>query len=321
MARPGRGARGLTRFPGPGAAVDAYRTPDERFANLPGFPFEPHYAEIDGLRMHFVDEGAGDPILLFHGEPTWSFLYRKMIPILTAAGHRAVAPDYFGFGRSDKPTDRAFYTYDRHVSSVTGLVEQLGLSRITVVVQDWGGPIGLRLAVEHRERVERLVVLNTGLSLSGEKWPTPAFMQWRSFAERAGLDLPVGFIVQGATATDLPPEVVAGYEAPFPTPEARTGAAMFPLLVPIAAGDPGLDAMLATRDGLRRWDKPALVLFSDGDPIFSTRVAHSMARTIPTAGEPQFVAGASHFLQEDKGEEIAERIVGFLAETGSGGQR
>jgi haloalkane dehalogenase len=295
--------------------LNVYRTPDEHFANLPGYPFEPRYAQIDGLRLHRVDEGAGDPILLFHGEPTWSFLYRRMIPILVAAGRRVVAPDYFGFGRSDKPTDRSFYTYDMHVETVTRLVAELDLSAITVVVQDWGGPIGLRFAVENAERVARLVVLNTGLSFPSERWPTPAFLQWRDFAERTGLELPVGFIVQGATLTALPPDVVAGYEAPFPTPGSKTGAAMFPLLVPIRDDDPGVAEMVATRDALGRWEKPALVLFSDRDPIFSTRVAHSMARTIASAGEPEFVTGASHFLQEDKGEEIAERIVRFLAET------
>jgi haloalkane dehalogenase len=295
--------------------VTVFRTPDERFEDLPGYPFEPHYADIGGLRMHHVDEGAGDPVLLLHGEPTWSFLYRKMIPVLTAAGHRAVAPDLFGFGRSDKPTDRHFYTYDVHVRTVTELVRHLDLSNITVVVQDWGGPIGLRFAVENPGRVARLVVLNTGLSFPSEQWPTPAFMQWRDFAERTGLELPVGLIVQGATATEVPPDVIAGYEAPFPTPESKTGAAMFPLLVPIADGDPGVAEMLATREGLARWEKPALVLFSDQDPIFSTLVAHSMARLIPTGGEPEFVTGASHFLQEDRGEEIAERIVRFLRES------
>jgi haloalkane dehalogenase len=300
---------------------EPYRTPDERFENLAGYPFEPHYAHIDGLRLHYVDEGSGHPILLLHGEPTWSFLYRKMIPVLTEAGHRAVAPDYFGFGRSDKPTERGFYTYARHVESVTRLVERLDLTEITVVVQDWGGPIGLRFAVQNPERVAGLVVLNTGLSFPSEKRPTPAFLQWRAFAGRAGLDLPVGFIIQASSATEVPPEVIAGYDAPFPVPESRTGAAMFPQLVPIEPGDPGVAEMLATRDGLERWEKPALVLFSDGDPIFSTGAAHSMARLIPTAGEPEFISGASHFLQEDKGEEIARRIVRFLhAEVGRSGR-
>jgi haloalkane dehalogenase len=290
---------------------DVYRTPDERFANLPGYDYEPHYLDVEGLRMHYADEGEGDPVVLFHGEPTWAYLYRKMIPILTERT-RVVAPDYFGFGRSDKPTDRAFYTFDRHVASVGRLLQQLDLSRITVVVQDWGGPIGLRFAVENPERVARLVVLNTGLFSPSERWPTPGFMNWRNFAERVGLDLPVGLVIQSATSSEVPPEVLAAYEAPFPVREAKTGAAMFPLLVPISAEDPGAQPMLETREALARWDKPALIYFSDSDPVFPPGAATAMARLIPTAGEPEILSGASHFLQEDKGEEIARRILRFL---------
>jgi len=298
--------------------TDAYRTPDQRFEDLPGYPFEPHYQEFEGLRLHYVDEGrvagGGDPVLLLHGEPSWSYLYRKMIPIL-AERSRVIAPDYFGFGRSDKPIAREFYTYDRHVRSVADLAERLDLSGITLVVQDWGGPIGLRFAVEHPERTARLVVLNTGLFSISDRWPTPEFMAWRSFAERTGLELPVGFIIQGATMTDLPPEILAAYEAPWPVPESKMGVATFPLLVPIAESDPGVTEMLATREALGRWDKPALVYFSDSDPIFPPGAAKAMSKLIPTAGEPEFVPGASHFLQEDKGEEIARRIVRFLEET------
>ena len=293
---------------------EVYRTPDERFAGLPGYAFEPRYEELDGLRMHYVDAGSSDapPVILFHGEPTWSFLYRTMIPVL-AERFRVIAPDYFGFGRSDKPTDRGFYSYAGHVRSMEMLLaERLDVHGATVVVQDWGGPIGLRFAILHPDRVARLVVLNTGLSFPSEKWPTPAFLQWRDFAERTGLELPVGMVIQSATATEVAPEVIAGYEAPFPTPESRTGAAMFPLLVPIHPGDAGVEEMLETREALSKWSKPALVLFSDSDPIFSPRVAASMAGLIPTAGEPEFVAGASHFLQEDRGDEIARRIVRFL---------
>jgi haloalkane dehalogenase len=294
--------------------MGVYRTPEERFANLPGFPFEPHYETFDGVRMHFVDEGKGEPVLLLHGEPTWSFLYRKMIPIL-AGRARVVAPDYFGFGRSDKPTERAFYTFDRHVDSVTSAVERLDLVGITVVMQDWGGPIGLRFAVEHPERVARLVVLNTGLVRPSDRWPTPAFLRWRDFAERTGLELPVSRILQGSTMSDLTDGVLAGYEAPFPVPQSRIGAAMFPLLVPLYEGDPGMAEMVAVGDALGRWDKPALIYFSDSDPIYPPEVAHSLAKLIPTAGEPEFVSGAGHFLQEDKGDEIARRIVRFLDET------
>lgn len=298
-------------------AVDVHRTPDERFADLPGFPFEPRYAELDGLRMHYVDEGRGDaePVLLLHGEPTWSYLYRTMIPPIVAAGYRAVAPDYLGFGRSDKPTDRNFYTFDRHVASVTDLVKQLDLSDITIVVQDWGGPIGLRFAVENGERMARLVVMNTGLFSPNERWPTPGFLRWRAFAERTGLDLPVGFVVQSGTATTLSPEVIAAYEAPFDTPGSKAGAAMFPLLVPLGAEDPGAAEMLRVREAIASWDKPCLVCFGDSDQVFPPSAARAIAELIPTAGEPQIVADAAHFLQEDRGEEIARRIVAFVSST------
>jgi haloalkane dehalogenase len=293
--------------------VDVYRTPDDRFTDLPGFPFEPHFVEIDRLRLHFVDEGAGEPILLLHGEPTWSYLYRKMIGPLSARA-RVVAPDLPGFGRSDKPTDRGFYTYDRHVATVTAFAEALDLSSITLVVHDWGGPIGLRFAAENPGRVARLVVLNTGIYSPSPRWPTPGFMEWRNFAERVGLDLPVGSIVQSGTFSELAPEVVAAYDAPFPVPEARTGAAMFPLLVPLTPDDPGAPEMIRTREALGRWDKPALVYFSDSDPIFPPGVAKAMARLLPTAGEPEIVSGASHFLQEDRGQQIADRIARFVEE-------
>ena len=295
--------------------TNVHRTPEERFVDLPGFPFEPRYAEVDGLRMHRVDEGDGEPVLLLHGEPTWSYLYRTMIPPLVAAGYRCVAPDYVGFGRSDKPTDRAFYTYDRHVESITELVTLLDLSGITLVVQDWGGPIGLRFGVENPERVARLVVMNTGLFSPSERWPTPGFLQWRNFAERTGLDLPVGFIVQSGTLTDLAPEVVAAYDAPFDVPEAKMGAAMFPLLVPLSADDRGAAEMLRTREALGRWEKPAFVCFSDSDPVFPPGAARAMTKLIPTAGEPEIVQGASHFLQEDRGGGIAERVLAFLRRT------
>jgi haloalkane dehalogenase len=291
--------------------MDVYRTPDERFATLPGFPFEPHYTDIEGLRVHFVDEGGGAPVLLLHGEPTWSYLYRKLIGPLSRRG-RVVVPDLPGFGRSDKPTDRAFYTYDRHVATVTAFVRALDLTDITLVVHDWGGPIGLRFASENAERVARLVVLNTGIYSPSPRWPTPGFLEWRAFAERTGLELPVGSIVQGGTLTELPPDVVAAYDAPFPVPQAKTGAAVFPLLVPLSPDDPGAAEMVRTREALSKWDKPAMVCFGDSDPVFPPGVAKAMARLLPTAGEPEFLAGAAHFLQEDRGEELVARIERFL---------
>ena len=214
--------------------MDVHRTPDERFADLPGYPFEPNYAEVGGLRMHYVDEGEGSPIVCFHGEPSWSYLYRKMLPPLVAAGHRVICPDLAGFGRSDKPTDFGWYSYDHHVEFVSEGLASLDLSGATVVVQDWGGPIGLRWAVENADRVERLVVLNTGL-FTGRV--SKGFLAWRAFAEK-NPDLPVGFVVQGATATELPDDVVAAYEAPFPNAESKAGAATFPLLVPVDEGEP-----------------------------------------------------------------------------------
>ena len=296
---------------------EVLRTPDERFADLPGWLWEPRYHELRsrgfaGLRMHYVDEGAGSPIVLVHGEPTWGFLYRKMIVPLAEMG-RVVVPDLIGFGRSDKPTARDWYSYEGHVAALGELVDALGLESFTVAVQDWGGPIGLRVAIERAERCRSLVILNTGIFRPGPRWPTPAFLAWRSFAE-ANPDLPVGDIVRGGTAQPLAPGVQAAYEAPFPTAEPKAGAAAFPLLVPLEAGDPGAEAMLAVRAALERWEKPALVAFSDQDPIFPQDAGRRLAERIPGAVPFSPVSGASHFLQEDKGEEIAGLIAGFLSE-------
>jgi len=294
--------------------VQAFRTPDERFEGLDGFLFEPHYValigDLDGLRMHYVDEGDGDPILLLHGEPTWAYLYRKMIRPLAAVG-RVVVPDLIGFGRSDKPTDRDWYTYDRHCDSLVQFIEHLDLRDITVVVQDWGGPIGLRVATELEDRFARLVILNTGIFRPGPRWPTPGFLAWRNFAEK-NPDLPIGFVLQGATTTELPEAVVRGYEAPFPTPESKAGAAQFPLLVPINEDDAGADEMNRVAEALTGWEKPALVAFSDSDPVFPQRAGEKLAERIPGAVGFVPIEGASHFLQEDKGEEIAAHITAFL---------
>ena len=294
--------------------MDVYRTAEDRFEDLAGYDFEPHYLEQDGLRMHYVDEGEGEPVLLLHGEPTWAYLYRKMIPILRRRS-RVLVPDYFGFGRSDKPTDRDFYTYDRHTESIAEFARLLDLRDLTLVVQDWGGPIGLRFAAENPERVKRLVILNTALFVPTGKPPGQAFMRWRNFAERAGLELPIELVIQSATATEVAPEVLEGYAAPFPVPPSKVGAAVFPLLVPIHPGDPGADAMARTEDAMRRWDRPALVLFGDSDPVFTPRTAERMAALIPTAGRPELLEGAAHFLQEDRGEDIGRRVARFLDET------
>lgn len=293
--------------------AEVFRTPDERFAGLPGYGFEPHYAEVGGLRMHYVDEGQGDPIVCFHGEPSWAYLYRKMLPPLVEAGHRVICPDLVGFGRSDKPTDRGWYSYDRHTEQVSGLLAGLDLDKATVVVQDWGGPIGLRWAVENADRVSRLVVMNTGL-FTGRV--SKGFMAWRDFAER-NPDLPVGFVVQGATSTELPDDVVAAYEAPFPTPESKAGAAQFPLLVPTEEGAPGAAEMLAVIDELRGWDKPALVAFSDQDPVFPyPRAGEEFTAMIPGAGEQVRIEGGAHFLQEDRGDVIAAAVLDWMKPSG-----
>jgi len=291
--------------------VEVYRTPDERFAGLPGYAFEARYVEQDGLRMHYVEEGSGAPILLLHGEPTWAFLYRKMIPTLAGVG-RVVAPDYFGFGRSDKPTRIEDYSYDFHYTSIEHLAEELDLRDATVVVQDWGGPIGLRLAVEHPHRVARLVILNTGIGAG--RAPSEEWLRFRAFVRRVGTDLVPGELVRISAVTELAVEVVEAYNAPFPTPGSKAGVLAFPEQVPTEMDHPNAAKMLEVRAALERWEKPALVLFSDSDPIFSTVAAEQMASRIPGAGPAEIVSGAGHFLQEEKGEEIAARIVRFLAD-------
>jgi haloalkane dehalogenase len=291
-------------------SVDVYRTPDDRFRDLPGYPYEPHYFEWEGLRLHYLDEGSGPPILLLHGEPDWSYLYRRMVPIL-AARFRVVAPDYAGFGRSDKPTGIEWYTYDRHVASVAALIEHLDLRGMTLVVQDWGGPIGLRAAVEAKERFAGLVVMNTGLFV-GADWPTPGFLRWRAFAERTGLDLPVGRVMQASVVRPLDEATLAAYEAPWPVRESRAGVAAFPLLVPISAEHPAAGALRRVADELTTWRVPALVAWSDQDPVFTPEHGQAMAEALPGAGGVWVVEGAGHMLQEDRGEAIAERIVGWL---------
>jgi haloalkane dehalogenase len=300
--------------------MDVFRTPDERFDGLPGYDFEPHYAEVDGLRLHYVDEdphesGRADArprttIVCFHGEPTWAYLYRKMLGPLVDGGYRVICPDFAGFGRSDKPTDRGWYSYDRHVKLVGELLGGLDLGDAVVVVQDWGGPIGLRWAVENADRVGALVILNTGL-YTGRL--SKGFLAWRNFAER-NPDLPIGFVIQGATTTELTDEVLAGYEAPFPTPESKAGAAQFPLLVPTEGDGAGAKEMREVADALRRWERPALVAFSDSDPVFPyPRAGERFVEWIPTVSEQVKVEGAAHFLQEDRGEQIAGEILRFLA--------
>ena len=259
--------------------------------------------------MHYLDEGVGDPVLLLHGEPTWSYLYRKVIPSVSNAA-RVLAPDYFGFGRSDKPVERDWYSYDRHYVSIERFVDELDLGGLTVVVHDWGGPIGLRLAAERPDRVARLVITNTGLYAG--RPPSDEWLRFRAFVRRVGTELRPGQLVQITCVTELAEEVVAGYDAPHPVPESKTALVMFPELVPTEPEHPSAATMLRVREALGAWRKPALVIFSDSDPIFSPRVGERFAELMPGAelGEP--LVGAGHFLQEDKGEELGARVAGWL---------
>jgi haloalkane dehalogenase len=288
--------------------IETYRTPDERFDALPGYDFEPRYVEQDGLRMHYVDEGAGEPVLLLHGEPTWAFLYRKVIAGL-APRARCIAPDYFGFGRSDKPVDPGWYSYDAHYRSVERFVQQLDLRELTLVVQDWGGPIGFRLCVEQSERIAKLVVLNTGI---GARAPNDEWLRFQAFVRRVGTEIVPGQLIRMTLVQPADDDVIAGYDAPFPVPESRVGVVQFPELVATSSDHPSAPAMLDVRERLRSFEQPSLVLFSDSDPIFSRHAAEAMAELLPNAELADPVVGAGHFLQEDKGEEVAARIAEFL---------
>ena len=291
--------------------MNILRTPDERFAELAGFPYAPRYLNADGLRMHYVDEGKGETILCLHGEPSWSYLYRKMIRAM-APRCRVVAPDLIGFGRSDKPDDRAFYTYGMHRKALEGFIEALDLRGATLVCQDWGGLLGLPLALERPDRFGRLVIMNTGLP-TGDEPPTPGFMAWRNAAAKMQ-DMDVGRVIQGGCASKLAPEVVAAYNAPFPDVTYKGGAMQFPLLVPIAPDMEASATLRKARALVKEWRGPALVMFSDKDPV-TAGGDRSFRKNLPTAkDEPETtIRDAGHFLQEDKGEEIAGHILEFIA--------
>jgi haloalkane dehalogenase len=305
--------------------MQALRTPDDRFADLPGYPFEPHYVEVDAgdgsgdrLRVHYVDEGppdAAETVLLLHGEPSWSYLYRTMIPPLVAAGHRCIAPDLVGFGRSDKPTPRTEYTYQRHVDWMReALFDRLDLSDLTVVGQDWGGLIGLRLVAEHPERFRRVVAANTFLP-TGDRDPGEAFKAWRQFSQEVP-EMPIGGIVKGGTRSELSPEVIAAYDAPFPDESFKEGARQFPLLVPASPDDPAAEPNRRAWAALERFDKPFLCAFSDSDPITAGADRHLKERVPGAAGQPHTtIEGGGHFLQEDRGPELAAAVAGFIAAT------
>jgi len=293
--------------------MEALCTPDDRFGNLPGYPFAPRYTETDGLRIHYLDEGspAASPVLMLHGEPSWSYLYRKMIPIVVAAGHRVVAPDLVGFGRSDKPIRREDYTYQRHVDWMRHVLFALDLRDVTLVCQDWGGLLGIRLVAEHPERFARVVTANTFLP-TGDVPAGPAFLAWKEYSQTTP-DFQVGRIVSGGSATALPPEVVAAYDAPFPDDRYKAGARQFPLLVPVTPDDPAAEPNRKAWEALSRWTKPWLTAFSDRDPI-TVGGDRIFQERIPGAKGVRHVtiAGGGHFLQEDRGEELARVVVEFL---------
>jgi haloalkane dehalogenase len=257
--------------------------------------------------MSYLDEGDGDPVLLLHGEPTWSFLWRRIVPRLPG---RVLAPDLIGFGRSDKPTDSGWYTYDNHVRSIERLVEELDLRALTLVVHDWGGPIGLRIAVEHAERVERLVILNTGIG--GGAAPSETWLRFRAMVRAQGGDLDIGRLVAAGTTRGLTDEVRAAYDAPFPTAESKTGVLAFPELVPTEADHPNTAPMNAVRDTLRTWRKPTLVVWGAEDRVLPAAIAQGFAELIPGARPPVLLEQASHFLQEDRPEAVAAAIRAFL---------
>ncbi|HEY1523598.1 MAG TPA: haloalkane dehalogenase [Solirubrobacteraceae bacterium] len=293
--------------------TDAIRTPDELLTGLPDFPFESHYRDYDGLRLAHLDEGDGPPVVFFHGEPTWSFLWRKVIPPVRDAGFRCIAPDLPGFGRSDKPTDFNWYSYDRHVEAIAPLLEELDLREATAVVHDWGGPVGLRLAAEHPDRFARIVIMDTGL-FTGHQPMTDAWVAFRDFVERTE-DLPVGMLVRGACKHDPGDEVIAAYEAPFPSADSKAGARAFPLILPTSPEMPGAAAGQRVLDTLREDQRPKLILWADSDPVIPPSVGERFAAALGTQID-HVIEDASHFLQEDQGPEIGRLIAEWLSSDG-----
>jgi haloalkane dehalogenase len=289
--------------------IDAVRTPDEVLEGLPDYPFGSSYREVGGLRLAHLDEGEGRPVVFFHGEPTWSFLWRKVIPPVRDAGYRCIAPDYAGFGRSDKPTDLGWYTYDRHVDLMARLLEELDLRDATVVVHDWGGPIGLRLAVEHPDRISRIVIMETG-PFTGHQRMSDAWFAFRDFV-RDNEDVPVGMLIRGGCKIDPGDEVVAAYDAPYIDAASKAGARAFPLILPTTPEAAGAVEGKRVADGLREDDRPSLVLWADSDPILPFSVGERVSSELNLT-PPRAIANASHFLQEDAGAEIGAVIAHWL---------
>lgn len=295
--------------------MNTLRTPDSRFENLPDYDFMPNYVDVDGLRMHYVDEGPrnGAVVLLLHGEPSWSYLYRHMIPPLQNVGLRVIAPDLIGFGKSDKPTRKNDYSFAGHVGWMKKFIEALDLSGITLFCQDWGSLIGLRVAAENEQRFARIALGNGGLPTGDQEMPK-AFKAWQLFA-RFSPWFPIGKIIQQGTITELPDNVVAAYDAPFPSSKYKTAARSFTLLVPTTPDNPASDANRAAIEVFGRWHKPFLTTFSDRDPI--TRGGERMwQEKVPGAQDREHVKirNAGHFLQEDKGPELANVLIDFIGE-------
>lgn len=299
--------------------MPALRTPNDRFDALPGYAFAPHYLEVPGLpgeaplRMHVVDEGPRDaaPVLMLHGEPSWSYLYRRQVARAVAAGHRVVAPDLIGFGRSDKPMRIEDYTYQRHVDWMTACVERLDLNGITLLCQDWGGLIGLRLVAAMPGRFARVLAANTFLPTGDSKMPE-AFLKWRDYARTVDV-FPTGAIVARGCTTPLPPAVQAAYDAPFPDETFKAGARAFPVLVPATPDDPASDANRTAWQSLMRFERPFRTAFSDRDPI-TAGADRVLQKLVPGArGQPHVVlAGGGHFLQEDCADALADALLDFL---------
>ncbi len=291
------------------AMTEAVRTPEEALEGLPRFPFAAHYRDVDGLRLAHIDEGEGAPVVFVHGEPTWSFLWRKVIGPVRDAGYRCIAPDLAGFGRSDKPIDVGWYSFDRHCEMTATLLEDLDLRGATVVVHDWGGGIGLNMAVEHADRIERMVILDTGL-FTGRQRMTDAWLAFHDFVVRTE-DLPVGMLVRRACKTDPGDEVAAAYEAPYPDPASKAGARAFPLMMPRAPDDPGAARGQRTQDALEADGRPKLFLWADSDPIIPLKAGVRLAEKFG-APPPRTIEDASHFLQEDQGPLIGSLIADWL---------
>lgn len=289
--------------------VEFARTPEDAFAQVPDFPFSPRYREVGGLRLAHVEEGEGPPVLFMHGEPTWSFLWRHLMDPVRDAGFRAIAPDMVGFGRSDKPLDLGWYSYDRHVELAATILDDLDLRGTTLVVHDWGGPIGLRLAVEHPERIDRLVILDTGL-FTGHQRMSDAWLAFADFTARTE-DLPVGMLVRGGCHGDPGEEVVAAYEAPYPDAASKAGARAFPQLVPQRPDAPGAAAGQRVLEALREDRRPTLMLWGDSDPVLPPTVGERFAAAIGRP-PPKLIEGGGHFLQEDCGPLLGTLIAEWL---------